>query len=79
MADISWLYHIIVENIAVIVVLSLLFAILYCNFFGGICPGKWSCNFAFTLLENFFGGENANFALKLFVGALHKSCDLVPL
>lgn len=76
---VEWIYEFIKEYIAVIIVIGLLFAMLFCNYFGGICPGKWSCKFSFTFIQQLLEKENANFVLRIIIGALLNSCDVVPL
>jgi len=79
--EVTPLYDIIVQLIGVIVVITILFFILYCNYLGGICPGRWSCNLVFTLIYNSIE-ESESFVERAIglaiIGGLRSMCPLLP-
>jgi len=73
--EVTPLYDIIIILIGGVIVITIIFFFLYCNYLGGICPGKWACKFLGQIIYD----ATPSLIGKAVIGGLIKLCDFVPL
>jgi hypothetical protein len=68
------IHDIIILLICTVVILAVLVMFLYCNYYGGACPGKWVCNYLGITIGDAVGGVG-----KIIVNGIRvKLCDVIP-